>query len=300
MTALDTIKENLHALEKEHGVISEKLLYEISELSDTVFEKIKHSLYSEDTAELFRRSRVATLSSALSTEGTPREYLFALKAREDDAYSISLAAFSLFLSERFRKEEPALLPWHEAHGGARIVYVPASLADEVYFALAKRRREATVLYADSTRATVEMLAAGRADYAMLPYMSAEGELLSGVSRLLSLHDFSFAALVSLSRESGKLVYALLSRTPSPFICTESMNLSFRLTADSFAHLGAMFSAFPVMGYTQSDFFPEREEYGRVCGRVTLTGDGDACALWTYLSLYAVGFSFLGRYPNIDL
>ena len=300
MTALDTIKENLHALEKEHGVISEKFLYEISELSGTVFDKIKHSLYSEDTAELFRRSRVATLASALASEQTPKEYLSALKAREDDTYSLSLAAFSLFLSERFRKEKPTLLPWQEVKAGARIVYVPASLADEVYFALAKRRREATVLYADSTRATVEMLAAGQADYALIPYMSAEGELLSGVSRLLTLHDLSFAALVSLSRENGKLVYALLSRVPSPFVCDESMNLSFRLTADSFAHLGAMFSAFPVMGYTQSEFFPEREEYGRVCGRVTLTGEGDACALWTYLSLYAVGFSFLGRYLSIDL
>ena len=300
MTALDTIKENLHALEKEHGVLSEKLLYEISELSGTVFEKIKHSLYSEDTAELFRRSRVADLASALAGEETPSEYLSTLKAREDDTYSLSLAAFSLFLSERFRKEKPSLLPWHEARGGARIVYVPASLADDVYFALAKLRREATVLYAESTRGAVEMLVAGRADYAMLPYMSAEGELLSGVSRLLPLHDLSFAALVSLSRENGKLVYALLSRAPSPFVLDGCMNLSFRLTAESFAHLGAMFSAFPVMGYTQLEFFPEREEYGRVCGRVTLTGDGDACALWTYLSLYSVGFSFLGRYPNIDL
>ena len=300
MTALDTIKENLHALEKEHGMLSEKLLYEISELSDTVFEKIKHALYSEDTAELFRRSRVAALASALSTEETPREYLSALKAREDATYSLGLAAFSLFLSERFRKDEPELLPWREIDGRARIVYVPASLADDVYFALAKRRQDATVLYAENTRGAVEMLVSGRADYAMLPYMSADGELLSGISRFLTLHDLSFAALVSLSRESGKLVYALLSRTPSPFVYDEGMHLSFRLTADSYAHLGAIFSALPVMGYTQSEFFPEREEYGRVCGRVTLTGAGDACALWTYLSLYAVGFSFLGRYPNIDL
>ena len=300
MTALDTITENFHILEKEHGALSEKLLYELSELARTVFERIKNDFQSEETIELFRQSRVATLTSSLANDETPAEYFSILKARESGSYSVSLAAFSVFLSELFRAKDPMLLPWHEEKGGKRIVYVPGGLADEAYFALSRLRSDVTVLYADSTRGVLDSLMAGKADYAMLPYISAEGDLLSGVSRFLTMHDLSFSALVSVPRGEGRFVYALLAPVFSPFVALESMHLSFRVTAESFSHLGAMLSAFPIMGYRQTEFVPEREEYGRACGRVTLTGDGDTLALWTYLSLYSVGFSFLGRYPNIDL
>ena len=75
-----------------------------------------------------------------------------------------------------------------------------------------------------------------------------------------------------------------------------MRFDLRLTADSFATLGTVFSTLSVFGLRQTEFLPEKEEYGRVCGRITLEGDGNLPALWLYLSFLSVGASFLGRYP----
>lgn len=300
MTATDIIKENMATIKGEQSRLAEKLLYELSELSALVYQNIRDDLDGEETVEFFHKYRSEFLASVLADENTPFAYLAALKERGNASYSQSLASFSVFLAERIRADRPTLLPWEEYDGGARITYVHAAMADEVYFALSQMRDGVSVSYSDSARLSVDALRSNRADYAMLPYMSREGELLSGVSRMLDSHDLFIAALVSVTKEDGRLFYVLLSSRVSPFLSMEKMALSFRVTAESFNHLGHMFSAFSAMGFLQTDFVPEREEYGRVCGRVTLTGEGDPLALWAYLSLYSVGFSFLGRYPIIDL
>ena len=300
MTPLDILRENLTALEKEHGRFSEKLLFELSELADVICERVKSDPYGEETAELFRRSRSLFPSSCLQDDGTPSAYFSALRARGESSYSVSLAVFSIFLSERLRSEKSVGLPWEEKHTSARIAYVPAGSAERAYFALAAMREDASVSYVGSTREAAEAVSARTTDYAMLPYMSADGEILPAVSKLLRQNDLSLSALVHVPHGEGRLAYALLSSELSPFVHLDKMALSLRLTAGSFAHLGQMLAALALMGYTQTELIPEREEYGRVCAVITLMGEGDALALWLYLSLYSVGFSFLGRYPVIEL
>lgn len=300
MTPLDVLRENLAALEEEQGRLSEKLLYEISELASEVCEIIKDDPYGEETAALFRQGRAFFPSAPLQKKETPKAYLFALCESGEASYSTCLVAFSVFLSERLRALKKGIDPWEEKKTPARIAYVPAGSAESAYLALAGIRADASVRYVGTTREAAEALLSHAADYAMVPYRSADGEILPAVSRLLNEHDLSIGALVSVPRGEAQLGYALLSTDISPFVYSDRMALSVRLTAESFAHLGKMLSAIPALGYIQTELIPEREEYGRVCAAVTLTGNGDAVALWLYLSLYSVGFSFLGRYPVIEL
>lgn len=300
MTPFETVKSNLLALEKASGRLFEKLLYEFSELSSLLYAEAGEDPFGEETAALFRQSRSKIRELPLPQEGTPREYLPHLRQQNAATDSFVLSAFSVFFAERVRDARGDLFPWEEARIGARIAYTPTGAAEDAYFALAKRRADASVLYADGTRAAIELLTSGRADYALLPYASASGEPLAAVSRLLTEGDFFLAALISVPREEERLMYALFSAVPAPFAFESEMRITLRLTAEDYAHLGRMLAAFPSFGYLQTDLLPEHEEYDRVCARVTLKGKGDPIALWAYLSFYSVGFSFLGRYPLIEI
>lgn len=300
MTALEILKGNLLSLQRESGRLHEKILYEFSELARELYAETGDELFGEETAALFRRSRAFLHEQTRTLSEAPSEYLPLLAQQSAATDSFMLAALSLFFSERVQKEHGDAFPWEERKTGARIAYVPVGSAEEAYFALASKREDAAVLYAESTKGAVEHVLTGRADYALLPYASVDGEPLSGVSRLLTGEELFLAAIVFVPREEGRLTYALLSSVPAPFVFSENMRLTLRLTAEDHAHLGRMLAALPTLGYEQTDFLPEREEYGRVCGRVSLTGGGDAIALWSYFSFYSVGFSYLGRYPLIEL
>ena len=165
--------------------------------------------------------------------------------------------------------------------------------------MAEARRDASVHYADSAADAVAALLSHRADFALLPFISAKGEPLIGIHRLWMQNDLFISALVTVSEGEEKLIYALFSSELSPYVPNDRMALAFKLTVDSYAHLGRLLANLPVFGYIQTSLSTEGEEYGRVCVRLSLVGDGDVTALWIYFSLYAVGASLLGRYPIIE-
>ena len=55
MTPLDTVKKNLADLEGESALLTEKILFELSELSAIVYEKIKSDLQEEEVETFFHR-----------------------------------------------------------------------------------------------------------------------------------------------------------------------------------------------------------------------------------------------------
>lgn len=300
MTPIETVEGNLSSLKRASGRLAEKRLYEFSELASVLFAEIGEEIFSDETAALLRQSRTVLWHALPLDTGTPPEYLPLFAQKDDAEESLDLSALSSFLAERIRREHADAFPWEEKQIGARVAYVPTVTAEEAYFALSAKRADASVLYADNTRGATELVLSGRADYALVPYATADGEPLAGVFRLLTEGDLLLSALVFVPREEGRLTYALLSDRAAPFVSSADMRITLRLTAKDHAHLGRMLAAFPTFGYGQTDLLPEREEYGRVCARVTLAGDGDPVALWIYLSFYSVGFSFLGRYPLIEL
>lgn len=297
MTAQDTVKKNLFDLEGERLLLSEKMLYELSELASVVYERMEGSLQGEGGEAFFHGSKAESfLFDVVGSDDTPNEYFPLLREERLLSYSSAIAAFSVFLSEHFGDT----LPWTEVPlRRARIAYVPAGKAEEAYMALASRRKDAAVFYANSAKDAVASLLAQKADLVMLPYRPSQGEPLPGTEHLWQENDLCISALVTVSEGEEKLTYALFARDLSPYAVSDHMPLYFRITADSFAHLGRMLSAFPFFGFSTSALRTEPEEYGRVRARISLTGDGNAMALWIYLLLYSAGFSFLGRCLSIE-
>ena len=101
MTPLDTVKKNLADLEGESALLTEKILFELSELSAIVYEKIKSDLQEEEVETFFHSSKAeAFLFSALEDPDTPKEYFPLLREKRLLSFSAQLAAFSVFLAER--------------------------------------------------------------------------------------------------------------------------------------------------------------------------------------------------------
>lgn len=302
MTPIDIVKENLFALSADEMLITEKKLYELSELSELLYLKIKDDLYGDEIESLLHRGNAEGFLAESSNDGAcPAEYALFLKDRKRLSFSAEIAALSVFLSERMQADGGANFLWRDLPArGARIAYVPAGKAERAYFALSEIRKEAAVYYAASASDAVAALLAHQADYAMLPFMASSGETLSGTERLWHENDLCLSALVTITVGEEKLAYALFSTEISPFAVIEEMSLALTVTADSYAHLGNILTAIPIFGYTTTAFSSLGEEYGRVRARITLCGAGDATALWLYMSLYSAGFSLVGRYPTIEI
>ena len=302
MTPIDTVKENLFALSAEEMLITEKKLYELSELSELLYLQIKDDLHSDETEALLQRGNAeGFLAEIPNNDACPAEYALFLKDRKRLSFSAEAAALSFFLSERIQADGDVNFLWRDRPTrGARIAYVPAGKAEQAYFALSEIRKEAAVYYAASAADAVAALFAHQADYAMLPFMAASGETLSGTERLWLENDLCLSALITITVGEEKLAYALFSTEISPFAVREKMSLTLTVTADSYAHLGSILTALPLFGYTTTAVSSVGEEYGRVRARITLCDAGDATALWLYLSLYSAGFSLIGRYPTIEI
>ena len=300
MTPLDTVRENLAHLHGDFFRISEKTLYELYELSEIFYNKMEGSLEGEAAEMLLHRGSTESFFLGGLYEGVPVEYESVLREEETLVFASRVCAFSIFLSERLRKGGASPLPWREEKKTrVRVVYVPSGKAEEAYFALASLREDVSVLYATSTQDAVNALLSKAADYAMLPYLSANGERILGVERLCAQNDLYLCARIAVPEREARLVYALFSSENSPDAITDAMALSVQVTADSYAHLGRILSVLPALGYEQIALFTEAEEYGRVRARLELVDGGDALALWIFLSLYSAGSSLLGRYPMIE-
>lgn len=302
MTDFTIIKENLASLKREAALLSEKRLYELSELSAAVYRNLAEKWKGEEWEEAFFGLRVPELLALFPRDPeTPTEYLPFLQGEREADLSAELCAFSLFLSERIEADVSRPLPWREAERtGSRIAYIPSVWADRAFLALARIREDATVLYAESASAAVDDLLGGRADFALLPYASKTGEPLLGIERLLTQNDLAISALMTVADGEDRPIYVLASRELSPYFSAPCMLLSLSVTVNSYEHLGRILSALPLFGYQQRSFASEAEEYGRIRGRITLDGEGNAMALYLYLSIYSVGFSVLGRYPMLEI
>ncbi len=292
--------DNLSLLKKEERHTREKRLYELSVLAGEVATAMEGAPFSAENEEYLRKCGSLVFSSDVKAYDTVMYPTDALENEElADGLSCDAAAFALFLSECLSGKGALASPWREKTGGGRVAYVKTPRADRAYLALAAKRQNVSVVYVENAAAAVQAMLAGGADYALLPYMSAEQTVLSGTAKLIDRHELCLGGVVTLSEGEERFSFALLSPEVAPLLFSADMRLALRLTADSYAHLGRMLSAFSALGYGQTALCAAEEEYGRVHADVTLNGEGDPLALWVYLSLYSVGFSLRGRYPVIE-
>ena len=82
MTPIDTIKENLSSLALDDMHLSEKRLYELSELSRFLYEEFRGISNTEEAESVFyRRSGEELFLDLLHDEGIPDEYAALLREK---------------------------------------------------------------------------------------------------------------------------------------------------------------------------------------------------------------------------
>lgn len=299
MKARQILLDNLSLLFEEERGVREKRLYELSALACEIASSMEGRAFSEENEEYLRNCCFSVFSSEGKAYDT---VMYPTKAAQNEELASELShdavAFALFLSECVRAKGTPPPPWREKRGAVRIAYVSTPRADRAYLALADRRQDVSVVYVENAAAAAQAVLAEKADYALLPYMAAEENILPGTAKLIDRHELCLDCLIRLTEGEERFSYALLSSEVTPFLSSEDMCLALLLTADSYAHLGRMLSAFSALGYREPALSSAKEEYGRVRANITLSGEGDPFALWVYLSLSSVGFSLRGRYPVI--
>ena len=293
------VLENLALLSEQREQVGEKRLYEMSELSRLAFAAMEGEPFSAENEEFLRKRYSSVFSLGNEAYDT---VMYPCRDAQNEAAASQLSqdatAFALFFAELVAQKGDPRPPWSEKKGAVRIAYVPSSRSDSAYLAIAEKRRDASVLYVENATSAVQAVLSGEAAYALLPYMAAGDTVLPGTVRLIDSHELYINGVVTLTEEEEHFSFALLSPLPAPLLSVGDMRLSLRLTADSYAHLGRMLSAFSAFGYAKAELSATKEEYGRVCAQVTLGAEGNTLALWAYLSLYSVGFTLRGRYPLI--
>ncbi|MBO7170017.1 MAG: hypothetical protein J6W28_02440 [Clostridia bacterium] len=286
------LENSLRELKKEGERQKAMSLFTLSELSFALFEETKSSLLNDGAL------RLPLLGATFEGDkDLPTAYEPLMRESAEDERSETLSALAVFLAKRLREADKDFSPWREtAPRGGRICYLPSARAEAAYVACAKERTDASVAPVDNAELGMAALAAGDADYLLLPYVTASGARLSSTEKLVAQYDLYTAAVVQMGDAEGK--YGLFSLHNAPFLEKERMYLSLRYTASSYPHMGRMLTAFSAFGFAVSEL-STAEDYGRVACRSVLEEKGDLLALWLYLCLYAGGFSFTGRFPVLQ-
>ena len=300
MGARQTVRRNLERLAAARAADRELYLLSLSELAEQILSSLGEVGRIEEMMDLLGEGSFREL---LAPHAVGEDVLGVLRPLMVEMSSLDLAsdfaALSLLLSEQIARMHGRTLPWRErALERARVAYLPSPRAEAAFLRLCKERPETALLYTESMEGACDALAE-KADYALLPYTAEDGTPLRSVLQLVGRHDLYLCASVPVQGEDAAVRYALFSKEIAPFLATHVMQTDVRVSATSLAHLSAMMAQLPLFGFQQTAYFPEGEAYGRVLGRLSLAGTGDALALFIYFSLFANGFSLLGRYPLLS-
>lgn len=289
--------ENLATLGEEKGRLDEKRLYELSELSFVIWQRVKEGKISLKTPYGFSDGVAPFLKRTdVLYKGYAEYEPFLDRARLCER-ALMCAALSRFLSERLGKE--AFCPFPKTKGkGTRVAYVPSPLSEAAYTVISGRR-DTSVLYISGAAEAFAALGASEADYALLPLSYQDGERIPSIGKLARQAEAYIAATVSVLDGEREATYALYSLEPSPFVESESCFLEWQLTQNSYDDVSLLMSGVSLFGHTLAEYRCSPSEYGRVNCRATLYGKGDDAALWFYLSIMAGEFSLLGVYPRLE-
>lgn len=291
------VLKNLEALSDARTHLDGKRLYELSELSYLVAEKIKEGRVSLKTPYAFADAVRYLLSDDRKQPLAPQAYQAVMQRSKGAAYTLDLSAFSLFLSERISKIafSPFALQGVERKT-AKIAYVPSLLAEEAYLRICEHVKDASVLYAKGAEEACAALAAGESDFALLPILNTNGERLSTIEKLTLRYKTYIAAAVRASHgEGGEALFGLFSLSPEAVLKTGERCLSLDVATSSYSEACDVLSCLSVFGFLLSGVSHAPTRSGGVSSRILLRGCGDERALWFFLSLCTRDFTLLGSY-----
>ena len=286
--------ENMQFLFAERRNNTEKMFYELSELSYLCAKQIKTAKDKNADNDFFEED----LWKEIDENKAPvcdvlQEYKTLLGVEQCKTVLLQKAAFSLFLSQRVEKRKKRSIMAQES---CCIAYVRSPLAEIAYAKLEKYRKGATVLYVDGAEGALAAVVSSEADCALLPLTYLGGERIAAVERLSERYHMYLNACIDIGTEEGETVFGMFSLKDVPLFAEGEQYLEFRFTTWSYHAVSEILSFLPSFGFETIRFSCSADDDARVSARVVLKGDGDEAALWYYLSLAANGYVALGKYP----
>lgn len=209
------------------------------------------------------------------------------------------AAFCRFLSRELGYDLFTAYPplrGKKQKTGCRVCYVRSAVTEEVMLRVSGYVPDAVASYASSAAEACAAVAAGDADYVILPWENA-GERLPSMVRLAEKHELRTAALFRRDPEDEtEGCCALLSRTVMPFVRTADPNADIRVPCSSAENGVQLCGACGLFSLRCDRVSVLPTDYGRFVLRFTLGGSGDMVGYFLFLAISSPGFSVSGIYP----
>ncbi len=284
---------NLKELNVLSSRVTEKRLFELSELSRLAAEQILEGKISLETPYAFLdavRFRIERERDAR----TPKDYAPILEKSADLDLLLDMVAFSAFLSKELGG---AVLPFPRERRAEdmRIAYIPSPISEQAYKAVSTCVKKSTVLYVGGAEEACASVLASDADGLLLP-IARGGERIAAIEHLTERYKLYISAIIPVYGTDGQeMHYAFFTAQPTFFESTGGECLELLIQAESYGAAMETASLLSVFGYDVSYTTFSPLDYGRVRARIALVGDGDESALWFFLSLCAGEFLVLGRY-----
>lgn len=283
-------------------------LYDIASLAlDTAQSLSDDGLYGYEILSALRPDDVKKVGITL--DGTPREILPTLSRSLSVGESLDRAVFSDLFTRGAKERglpilESDLLTTGE--GGETFIYLRNPLADEAYDVFSAELDDPRVKYASTLADCARAIESAEVRFCLLPLEERGGSRLPTVAELIYRFDLKINAVTPVFGFDGTadLKYALLSRNFIIPECTETDDryIEIRISATD-EIISDLFLAVSYFGHslyrTDTVTFDTEGERDRYFSLVIRDGGDGFDSLLVYLSLFAIDFTPVGIYKNLE-
>ena len=304
--------DNLNALSREHSVVFERRICEISEISDEAAE-LCTELYESGLSiyEILGFISDGMRFSSSEPHGDAMPSNFQVIQKHLSALSFQdMACFSSLLTERLRNNGISVSEsdfLRQSNGNSSFIYVKNRLADEAYDVFSADLPDATVSYAETLRAAAEAVADGRKEYAILPLEERGGARLASIASLLYKYDLKIASVTPVFGFDGSadVKYAMVSKSfkVPEILEDDDRYLEIRLRQDGISSLSSLFLAAEILGasvYRINTVSFDTEEGQIAHFTVVFKDEGrDFSELLVFLTMFSCSYTAIGIYKNLE-
>lgn len=304
--------DNLNALSREHSIIFERRICELSELADGAAELCAE--LSESGLSIYEL--LGFICDGIDfPSGEPHDDAMTcnfevIKKHLSSLSFQDMAEFASLLSDRLRERgvrvsESDFL--RETKGDSSFVYVKNRLSDEAYDVFSQDLTDATVSYAETLREAAEAVADGRKEYAILPLEERGGARLASIATLLYKYDLKIASVTPVFGFDGSadVKYAMVSKSfkVPEILEDDDRYLEIRLRQDGISSLSSLFLAAEMLGasvYRINTVSFDTEEGQAAHYTVVFKDEGrDFSPLLVFLTMFSGSYTAVGIYKNLE-
>lgn len=292
------IFHNLSLLKDERLKQSERVLYQISELSHLLSEEIKKGRLSVKSPYDFADGVRSYMQELPFVTDAPSAYLPFLKKECERESAAFAAAFATFLAEDLEGDF-SLTFLAKTPRKTRAAYVRSPMAEIAFEKLSKTSCNPSVFYVNSVEEACAAILASEADCALLPLSMANGERLLAMEKLTERFSLRLCALLSVGQnETDETTYGAFFSESVTLVNEPCLYTEVKLTCESYETAMQILSCLSLFEFELIRLHVTSEEYGRVKARIVLYGEGNLTALWFFFALLTGDFEIIGRYARL--